>query len=264
MSTLELAFSDGQWAALERFKLAMPKATPTVSNSTLLSGAAPKPELPPSTLQQLQPPTTPTSIRQVFDVQEQAKTRIEPHRKMAADICTSCRKERHYGPCTKPKKTRPHGEPLKRADFNPGMRGDDPQYVGDSGNPSTSPHYHSAVSAVGSLSRSSDSRPPADQAASGFADLYRHQGISNVADEPGRMYGGLTKTCAKLADFFLPGSEGHSWSENRGPSVNPYEERRTRKSPPVGWGPEGLQQIERSFASNDIGANTDAGSIGGR
>lgn len=243
MSVLELIYSEGQWDALAAYKLAMPRAHFSTSNSTLLSGATPKPALPAETMQALQAPTSPDVVKDVFNVQEQGKTRSEPARKMAADICTSCRREKHYGPCRKPMKTKPHGDSLKKATF------DDPSHAYGVG-PSTSAHYGSATSAVSSLARAPDGRPADEQANTAFADLFRHQGISNVADEPGRMTGGLNKV-------------GFPSFEQRGPSVNPYEERLTRKSTPVGWGPEGPQQTERSFKSVDIGANTDASSIGG-
>jgi hypothetical protein len=194
-------------------------------------------------------------VAQIFSAHEQGESRSEPHRKLSADICTTCRKAKHYGPCSQPRPI-----PEKAADFNPGMLGSDPTQ-GD--NPSTSPHYHSAVSSISSLSRSSDGRPADDQAASGFADLFRHQGIRNSADEPGRMYGGLNKVARprKLADFMLPGSEGRSMHEQRGPSVNPYEERRTVMSPPVGWGDEGEQRIDRMFRQFDN--QVDTANIGG-
>lgn len=252
MSMLELIYSDGQWDALAHYKLAMPRAHFSTAGSTLLTGAAPKATLPQETLQQLQPPTSPQTLKSVFDVQEQGKTRSEPARKMAADICTTCRHAKHYGPCPKPKTSKRHGEPLKKADFNMGLTGHDPKFVRDEG-PATSPGYSSATSADSALARAPQGRPADEQAASGFADFFRHGGISNVADEPGRQYGGLNK----VSDFML-GSH-----EQRGPSVNPYEERLTRKSPPVAWGPEGPQATAQAFRSHDVGTNTDTSSIGG-
>lgn len=158
--------------------------------------------------------------------------------------------------------------PPKMADFNAGMNGSDPT---QGNNPATSPHYNSATSSISSLARASDGRPAADQAGSGFADLFRHQGIRDTADQPGRMYGGLNKTSqdeirAKLfkmygvdlnkkAGWQLWGTDGHSTHEQRGPSVNPYEERLTMKSPPVGWGDEGPQRVRRAFDQIDGAAD---------
>ncbi len=273
MSVLELIFADGQWDALVQYKLALLPAHHSTSDSTLLTGAAPKASLPPEALQALQPPTSPATVSSIFNTQEQGKTRSEPARKMAAEICTSCRKAKHYGPCLKPQVSKPGGNVLpkdKQANFNMGLTGSDPTFTTDNG-PSTSPGYHSATSAVSSLARAPDGRPADEQAATQFADLFRHQGISNAADEPGRMSGGLIKTNS-LRRFMMgkeatlpgfDGTEGHSLSEQRGPTVNPYEERLTRKSTPVAWGPEGTQQIARSFDQIDIGANTDTSSIGG-
>lgn len=253
--TLELAYADGQLAAFARLKLAWPAATdPTVQNSATLQ-RQPSKDLSPVAKQTLQPPTTPFAVSQLFDVHEQGKTRTEPTRKLSAEaLCTSCRRAKHYGSCARPVK-------IKRADFNMGLTGDDPS-TGD--NPSTSPHYHSATSADSALARARDGRPADEQAASAFADLFRHQGIRNSADEPGRMTSGLNKVARryrKLADFMLPGTDGHSMHEQRGPSVNPYEERLTVKSPPVGWGDEGPQRVRRAF--DQIDGAADASSIGG-
>ena len=184
-------------------------------------------------------------------------------------MCTTCRKTKHYGSCEHPRVI-----PTKAADFNAGMNGSDPTQ-GD--NPSTSPHYHSAVSSISALGRSSDGRPADEQAASGFADLFRHQGIRDSADQPGRMYGGLNKVAddaarerarrhailfqmygVKLSDFFanMPGAATHSMHEQRGTPINPYEERPQRLSPPVGWGDEGPQRIERAFDQIDCAADS--------
>lgn len=122
----------GQRAA----KIAVAAPThPTVKGSPLLGGNASSPvQVPPN-------PTTPATVKSVFDVHEQSKTRLEPLRKLGADLCTTCRKTRHYGPCAKPTRTRPPGVPLKRASFNYGMRGDE---AVDS-TPSTSSGYNTSV-----------------------------------------------------------------------------------------------------------------------
>lgn len=263
---LEAAFANGQMAALRRHKLAWPAATdPTVADSAVLQAQSGKP-LSQTAQSNMQPPTTPFQLSQIFDAHEQGKTRTEPRRKLSADdMCTSCRKTKHYGPCNAPRPI-----PVKAADFNMGMTGDSPMQ-GD--NPSTSPHYHSATTADSSLGRSRDAQPADVQAQTAFADLFRHQGINNLADEPGRMTGGLNKVAdpealrqrradilermygmrpraPKLADWQMWGTDGHSTHEQRG-GVNPYEERRTTLSPPVGWGDEGPQRIERAFDQID-------------
>lgn len=267
---LETAFANGQLDALRRHKLGWPAATdPTVAGSAVLQGQAAKPMS--STAQQnMQPPTTPHQLAQVFDAHEQGKTRTEPRRKLSADgLCTSCRQVKHYGPCRTPRKI-----PAKAADFNMGLLGSDPS-TGD--NPSTSPHYHSATS-DSALARTRDGRPADEQAGSAFADLYRHLGITSVADEPGRMTGGLNKVAevfnvakyrarrvallekmfsvSKLGNFKMWGTDEHSAHEQRGPSVNPYEERRTRMGAPAGWGPEGAQRIDRMFREFDNPVDT--------
>lgn len=337
---IELSFADGQLAALARYKLAWPTPThPVVQDSALLR-ARETPMTPPAAQEALAPPATPLDVTQAFNAHEQVKTRLEPRRKLSAEgLCTTCRRERHYGPCHAPKKI-----PTKAADFNLGMTGDDPSN-GD--NPSTSPHYHSATS-DSALARARDGRPADEQAATGFADLFRHLGITSVADEPGRMYGGLNKVALwtpqtlieklllgslgrgalaagldratdhnsgvggglgagigtlagglagiatgaafrsrspgldalvggmlggsighragrytedKLSSFMLTGGESHSMHERRGPSPNPYEERLTLKSPPVGWGDEGPQRTRRAF--DQIDGAVDTTNIGG-
>lgn len=232
MSVIEQAFSDGQLAAWRRHKLAWPSATnPIVQRSAILKSqpAPPQPPVP-------SPASTPAVISETFDRHEQGETRMEPRRKLSAEACGTCRRPKHYGTCGRP-------IPIKQSDFNLGMTAND---AGDGG-PSTSPHYHSATSADSALARARDGRPADEQASSAFADLFRHLGVTSVADEPGRMYGGLNK----VSRFMLPGMEAHSLHEKRGPSSNPYEERVMAKSPPVGWGDEGEQRINRAFDGVD-------------
>jgi hypothetical protein len=337
---LETRYADGQLAALTWLKLAFPAPThPVVQRSATLQVQPAKP-MSPQAQEQLQPPTTPFSVSQRFDAAEQTHTRSEPMRKLSAEgLCTTCRKPRHYGSCT-----RPIPIPIKRADFNSGMTGDNPA-MGN--NPSTSPHYHSATTGDSALARTRDGRPANEQAATYFADLFRHQGQVNLSDEPGRMTGGLNKVAGlpsafrppaemtgpdlswsenpvvqalsrrnragrraayiiatqphplapnvargldalrargqqmknlagsfqgverglldaiqrgKLGGWQLWGTDGHASHEDRGP-VNPYEERLTLKSPPVGFGDEGPQRIRRAF--DQIDGAVDTTSIGG-
>jgi hypothetical protein len=110
MSLLELAYEDGQWDALSHYKLAAARMQPTVQSSTLLSGITHDPVS--AQAPQLQPPTSPDTLKKVFDIQEQGKTRLEPARKLAGDaLCTTCRRARHYGPCAKLLRTPPAGRP---------------------------------------------------------------------------------------------------------------------------------------------------------
>lgn len=69
----------------------------------------------------------------------------------------------------------------------------------------------------------------------------------------GKQQGWLGRLLAgtpKHADWRLDGIDGHWPGELRG-TVNPYEERLTVKSPPVGWGDEGSQRVERAFDQID-------------
>lgn len=265
---LETAYADGQMAALEKFGWPAPTDATVAGSSVLREKQPPAQQIP-------QAPTTPQTLTQIFDAHEQGKTRTEPKRKLSAELCTTCRREKHYGSCDAPKKI-----PTKVSDFNPGMLGSDPQ---QSDNPSTSPMYHAATTADSSLARARDGRPADEQAGSMFADLFRHQGIRDSADEPGRMTGGLHKVAevlniaklrarraailekmfgvSKLGDWQMWGTGGHSRWEQRGPGLtpNPYEERLTIKSPPIGWGDEGPQRIERAF--DQIDGATDSTNI---
>ena len=248
-----MSYYAGVRAALVRHKLAFPAATnPVVQNSGILQSAK-SPGLSNNATQQMAPPTTPFDVSQLFNVHEQGKTRTEPVRKLSAEMCTSCRKDKHYGSCSKPRA-------IKRADFNVNMSGSDPS--GGSG-PSTGANYHSATSSESAMGRAQEGRPADEQAASMFADFFRGNGINGMADQPGQMYGGLNTSSKMALDFFtnMPGAATHSMHEAKGPSVNPYEERLTVKSPPVGWGDEGDQRIKRTF--DQIDNVEDAGSIGG-
>jgi len=236
---LEIAYADGQLAAMARYKFGF-KAIPTVANSAVSSATAKPAGAVDTGVQASRPPTTPWELSNRFDAHESGETRAEPRRKLsAADICTTCRKPKHYGNCSKPRPI-----PEKAANFNPGMHGSDSS---QGNSPSTSGGYHSAVSSVGSLSRAPEGRPADEQAASGFADLFRHQGIRDCADQPGRMYGGLNKTSRahKLADFMLSGLRGAT--EKRGPTVHPYHERPPGPVPVTGNNDTGTGRMWRSF-----------------
>jgi hypothetical protein len=257
VSLLKNAYQAGQAAALAQFKLGSSVVTPVKSLTSPSSGAVNNPA-------KLQAPTdavrtvaqsAATTQAQAQDTQGGNQGRITT----AAHLCTSCRKEKHYGSCAKPMRTPRGGTPHKKAGFNPGLTGGDPRHGGsDSEEPATSPGYHSATTGDASLSRAREGRPADEQAASSFADLYRHLGITSLADEGPYTTNALNKT----AYTPIPGTETHSMYEKRGPSVNPYEERPTRKSPPVAWGDEGPQRIERAFDQVD-GAVDSTGMEGG-
>lgn len=237
---IEQAFAEGQLSAWRAHKLAWPAAThPVVQRSAVL-----KSQPPPAPVPIPPPASTPAVVSETFDRHEQGETRMEPRRKLSlheGGLCTTCREPKHYGPCKRP-------IPIKQSDFNLGLTADK---APDDG-PSTSPHYHSATSADSALARARDGRPADEQAASTFADLFRHLGVTSVADEPGRMYGGLNK----VSRFLLPGGETHSLYERRGPSPNPYEERLMVKSPPVAWGDEGRQRVSRAFDGIDAAVDS--------
>jgi hypothetical protein len=100
--TLEIAYADGQMAALTRYKLGWPAPTnPTVANSAVLRAKA-SPSMALEAKPSMEPPASPASLAQNFSVNEQAETRMEPRRKLSANLCTSCRKLKHYGSCTRP------------------------------------------------------------------------------------------------------------------------------------------------------------------
>lgn len=84
-----------------------------------------------------------------------------------------------------------------------------------------------------------------------FADLYRNLGIANQADQSTQNYEGLSK----VSQFMLPGTELHSMSEQRGPSVNPYDEHLVVKTPPVARGYAGDQAITHAFDQVDGAAD---------
>jgi len=234
VSTLSEAYRHGVKAAAARFKLAFPAATNAVAKATLEPTS---PNLSTTAQQNLASPLTPQGLAATFNMNDSARTHASPPIKVAEALCTTCRKPKHYGTCSKPARTRPDGEPIKRADIG---------FDNEEDAASTSPHYHSATS-DSSLARAPSARPADEQAATGFADLFRHMGITAPADEWSNASGALNKTAYPLT----AGTEGHSMWERRGPSVNPYEEQRTKLTPPVGWGDEGSQRIDRAFDQMD-------------
>lgn len=229
--SLEVAYANGQLAALVHHKLAFPAPThPAVRNSAVNTQ---RPAATPSALKQPTPAVTidPATVVQNFNAREQEETRFEPRRKLSADsICTSCRKDKHYGPCK-----RPIAIPLKRADFNHGMYGDDPS---TGGKPSTSPHYSSATTSVSALAQAPEGRPADEQARSQFAQFLRPMRDLEMTDEPGRMTSGLDKVSSWIRTKLR---------EGRGPTVDPYAENPTTSVPVVGRGDEGSDRIWKSF-----------------
>lgn len=244
MSGLEIAYAQGQLAALSRLKQgALAPTNPTVRRSAVNSGT-------PAQLPQLlkTPPTPPldppTLARQFSDV-EQNETRVQPLRKLSAEnLCTTCRKEKHYGSCK-----RPVAIPIKRADFNTGMTGDDPS-AGD--NPSTSPHYTSATTSTSALTRAQEGRPADEQASTAFRDLLRARDLM-MPDEGGLLTSGLAKVSTLIRTKLR---------EGRGPTTNPYEERTPRPVPVIGRGEDGTSNIWRSFDSTNGDVTSVSGGAG--
>lgn len=195
MTPLEAAYVHGQRAALARYKLAFPVAThPAVRRSAVNTGQAGKPAQVPA------PAVDPATVAQTFNASEQAETRIEPLRKLSADICTTCRKPRHYGSCKRP-------VPIKQAGFNLGMKGEEAS-VGDVEGPSVSPHYSSATSAVSALAQAPEGRPASEQAASAFAQFLRPARDLAMSDQPDQASGSLAKVSEALTMRTPPRSAG--------------------------------------------------------
>lgn len=251
MSTLRAAYENGRRDALARMKLATPAPThPTVKQSPVLSNAPAK-TLSADAQQRLRAPTDPAAVKDVFNTQEQGRTRLEPLKKTAENICTTCRKPKHYGSCAKPARTRPDGVPLKQAQFNIGLTGSDPSLIGNDGDSATSPAYSSATTADSSLARARDGRPADEQAATAFADLFRHLGITPVADQALNNTNGLDKTA------LAPSMMGHSSAEDRGPTPNVYEEMfPPQRAPIVGLGESTEDAITRAFSQVDNAADS--------
>lgn len=229
--SLEIAYAEGQLAAFAHYKLAFPSPThPVVQNSAVnQQKASPTP----TALKQPTPAVTidPATVVQNFNAREQEETRFEPRRKLSADsICTTCRKEKHYGPCK-----RPIAIPLKRASFNMGMYGNDPSVHNK---PATSPHYSSATTSTSALAQAQEGRPADEQAASAFAQFLRPARDLTMSDEPGRMTSGLDKVSTWIRT---------KMREGRGPTVNPYAERPPSPVPVTGRNDEGTDRIWKSF-----------------
>jgi hypothetical protein len=243
MSVLFTAYNSGREAALVRFKLA---ATPAPTNA-----AAKKAITPPSAPSPTAVPNPVVNVAENWKSNEQPKTMLFPKTrtqtgvKAASEICTTCRKDKHWGPCHKPIKI---PDVAKKADFNMGLSGNDPKFVRDSEDgPSTSPGYHAATTADSSLARARDGRPASEQAGTAFALLPT---INKLPDQAGSLTGGLHKVALE------PGTNLHDPGENRGPSVNPYEMRLTRKGTPIGWGPEGHDAMNHAFDQIDCSVDS--------
>lgn len=226
--SLETSYAAGQLAALARYKLAWPSATHPVVRGSPLLRATTQPASPVGE-GAATPRMTPQTLARQFDDVEQGETRIEPLRKLSAQLCTSCRKERHYGPCR-----RPVTIPPKQATFNMGMTGDAAE---PRGGPPTSPHYSSATTSTSALARAQEGRPADEQARTGFAALFRPGLGDRMADEPGIMAGALDKVSTmRTLD-----------REARGPTTDPYATGRMRGVPPVGGGGVDVDRAWRSF-----------------
>lgn len=126
----------------------------------------------------------------------------------------------------------------KLGNFNPNMYG----AKATDGKPATSANYNSATVADSSLARAPQGRPAIEQANTSFRFLDHQLPDYQVADEWGNASGALNKVAiyemmGSLFNKQLPAHPTMSRpSENRGPTVNPYQEYTpaTRKSPPLG------------------------------
>jgi len=178
VSALRQSFEAGM---LNAYKLA--GAAPVVRGSKLLGGNSPTPSIP-------QPPADPISLSKQIGAQQVNTTAIAPERKLAGAVCTTCRHEKHYGPCRQTQKANGSGVALKHGSFNPGMYGD----RRDSNGWTTNAHslsYNSATSDP-SPSRGRQDRPEAT-ASTAFSNFNRN---TQPADEWGNATGALVKTCA--------------------------------------------------------------------
>lgn len=121
----------------------------------------------------------------------------------------------------------------KEANFNPGMYGDR-RDSNIEGGPATSGNYTSATTyPTRTKSRTED---PASTASTAFGQLNAY---NNPADESTNIYGALFKTAFNkyLTSY-----------ENRGPTVNPYEQEQPQFiSYPIGSGPMGKDAITKAF-----------------
>lgn len=255
---LRHAFNDGFNAAWSKY--AAPITHPVVQGSALLGGKNPAP--------QINQDTPPVAVKQLFNAQEQIATKQDPDRKIAGEtLCTTCRKPKHYGPCSKPTRTPPAGVPLeRRANFNAGLYGDN-RDQGTSEGPSMSPHYTAGTVADSGGARARPGNPLA-QARSTHQDFFRPSFQNQVADESTNVSGGLIKNQSfrapslrnweSLVAAYLKTASGIAWGpfEQRGPTVNPYEQFMVRRSPPVAQGPVGDQAITHAFDQIDCAVDS--------
>ena len=236
--SLRDVFTDGYGDALLRFKVAAPAPKTPASAPKVLGGKADPPPVTPTPVLSPQDVTTAAAQRDVMQVPGGVKA------KTAEDICTSCRKPKHYGPCAKPTRTPPEGTPHKAADFNPGLRGGGDE---QSNSPSMSPNYASSTVADSGPARARPGNPE-DQVRSTHQDFFRPSFQNQAANEWGNAYGALVKTCANV-----------KWGgiERRGPTVDPYTEQMlamsppTSASPPIARGYVGDQAIDHAFGQID-------------
>ncbi len=179
----------------------------------------------------------------------------------AAALCTSCRKDRHYGPCAKAEsfqldddaaakmhrrlmRMRERRQDLypKEANFNAGLYGEgDTQ--GDA--PSMSPHYTSGTTSDSGPARARPGKPE-DQVRSTFQDFLRPSFANQMADQSSSAYGGLVKTCS-----------GVNWGpyEKRGPTGDMYQQIQ-RPAPPVAQGYVGPQAVDHAFGQIDCAVDS--------
>lgn len=251
MNALQRSYALGRGLAMLTYKTAagsLSVTSPVVKGSTVLGGSPTSPTIGTDASARLQAPTDPVSLKKVFDVHEQGRTRLEPAKKVAGDdpLCTTCRKSRHYGPCLQTKRTKPTGEPLKAANFNAGMLGEEPPADNDNGDgPLMSAHYHSATTADSALARARDGRPAIEQANTEFSRL---PDLNKLPDQAVNLTNGLNKTAYGL--------NPHVPSEQRGPNGDPYDMLRTPIAPPIASGAIGTDAIDHAFGQIDCAVDS--------
>lgn len=246
MTLLQASYFESRNTTLNRYKIGveMGSLVPTAQNSQVLGG---KPSGTAKPLETCLKPGLDSSV--LGSLQQLA---VDHPQKIAEVICTTCRKNKHYGPCAKTTKTKPAGKPIKLAGFNQGMYGNGKDSINQEFH--ISPNYHSATVADSSKTRGRSTVPPEVQAASAFRELNR------VSDnypqgESENMTGALDKVSASIVDSF--NRAGVMMAP--GPYTrNPYEERPQHLSPPVGQGANDAGYALRCF---DSAGKNDATSI---
>jgi len=191
--TLVKSYERGMIVGLSRFKVsvALGGLHPTAKTSPLLGGAASE------ATKAMETSMKPGLTESAIDSLQQGA--VAQPRKLAEELCTTCRRSKHYGACSRPVKTPPPGK--KMAGFNQGMYGDGRDSLSSKGDSHLSPYYHSATVADSALSRARSTLPPGIQASSAFSQL-ANADDKYLANQSDQNTGGLAKVSGINA---LPG-----------------------------------------------------------